>query len=722
MGIQINGNTNNINAGIGSLSIEDINELDIVGVATAANFKTGVSNLHSLGLTLSGGQLDVGSNIKIGTAGVITATSFAGSGANLTGVLSNIVEDTSPQLGGNLASNNKNILLPDSTGTNRIKFGTNEDLQIYHNGNNNKTYIGNKTSTDLLIENAGTNTDIVDDTGHYRARFIKDGAVELYHDNSKKLETQTNGTRIYDSLGIGADSTSDAFLSIRTPNGTSGSPSTKGGVIIRDGSYANGKLIDFQNSVGSSDISVDGSLNMNFANNHKIQLGDSQDLQIFHDGSDSFIKDTGTGALKVCSNLFRVNNAANSEAMIKAEENAGVTLSYDANTKFETTSSGVTVTGTCSATSFSGDGSNLTNLSTPLSYRNKIINGSMMVFQRGVGSNNYSGNHDGYYAGIADRWAIRAHSSMGTQTYDQNTNSPNNFANSQRIYTTGADGGNAGKYYVYDTRLEGQDLQDFEKGTSTAKSFTLSFYVKCNINRVFTCELRDLDNGRLCVQQYTTTNSNWNRYVLTFPADTTGKFDDDKNASLWVRFWLSAGANFKSGTSQTTWGSANDANICPGQTGDLGGRVGDYWYVTGVQLEVGDTATPFEQRTYADEFRRCARYCYQWIDDQQLGFGQVYSGSGYTKIFPPIPVNMRAKPSVTKNAPTGYWFVSYHGNSGYAGDRNVSVEGNSGDDNHQSANSFRIFVHGGSNQNNATTVWCLIHDTAGAYLRLEAEL
>ena len=84
---------------------------------------------------------------------------------------------------------------------------------------------------------------------------------------------------------------------------------------------------------------------MNFANNHKIQLGDSQDLQIFHDGSDSFIKDTGTGALKVCSNLFRVNNAANTEAMIKAEENAGVTLSYDANTKFETISTGINVTG-----------------------------------------------------------------------------------------------------------------------------------------------------------------------------------------------------------------------------------------------------------------------------------------------------------------------------------------------------------------------------------------
>ena len=86
MGIQINGNTNNINAGIGSLSIEDIRELDITGVATASNFKTGISNLHDVGLTLTGGQIDVGSNIKIGTAGVITATSFVGSGANLTGI------------------------------------------------------------------------------------------------------------------------------------------------------------------------------------------------------------------------------------------------------------------------------------------------------------------------------------------------------------------------------------------------------------------------------------------------------------------------------------------------------------------------------------------------------------------------------------------------------------------------------------------------------------
>ena len=396
----------------------------------------------------------------------------------------------------------------------------------------------------------------------------------------------------------------------------------------------------------SYDVLWDKSDNqLEFGDNAKLSFGASSDLQLYHDGTYNRITANGQ--------IFLQNKAAN-ETYFVGYEHGRVELYWDNSIKLTTETSGVNITGVCTATSFSGDGSSLTNLSTPLSFRNKIINGSMMVFQRGVGTNNYSAGHDGYYAGIADRWAIRAHASMGTQTYSQNTNSPNNFGNSQRIYTTGADGGNAGKYYVYDTKLEGQDLQDFEKGTSTAKPFTLSFYVKCNINRVFTCELRDLDNGRTCVQQYTTTNSNWNRYELTFPADTTGKFDNDKNASLWVRFWLSAGFNFKSGTSQTTWGSTNDANICPGQTGDLGGRVGDYWYVTGVQLEVGSTATAFEHRSFAEELERCKRYFFILGKDAHRNRTQLSmpfinehpsNRSGYINFrFNP---EMRATPSVT---------------------------------------------------------------------------
>ena len=704
MGIQINGNTNNINAGIGSLSIEDINELDIVGVATAANFKTGVSNLHNVGLTLSGGQIDVGSNIKIGTAGVITATSFIGSGANLTGIDTDLVSDTSPQLGGDLQSNGSDILIADND---YLKIGTGNDLTFRHDAaGGNHSYIMHSGAGDFKI--GSDTTFYLGKTGPETfIKAIPDGAVELYHNNLKKLETNSSGAKVYGSLLV------DSVLDISPPGSNA--------VLIKN--PANG-IIGFgaNNQTNQVIITTAGHLGIT-GDNQELRLGASEDLKLYHDGSHSRIVDSGTGHLKIQGSKVQLLNADGSEEYLSAQNGGGVKLRHNNVVKLECTSAGATVTGTCSATSFSGDGSNLTGLSTPLSFRNKIINGSQQIFQRGTSDERYGGN-DGYYNGIADRWAIRMHSSVAQTTYSKDTSdTPDGFGSCQKSVRSNAGSASASKYYVYDTKLEGQDLQDFAKGTSSAKEFTLSFYVKTGVSGVYCCEMRDLDNNRMVGGTYTVSNGNWNRYIITFPADTTGAFDNDNGASLWVRFWLAAGSNFTSGTARTTWASgAPDSVLAVGQTAQVGDNVADTWRITGIQLEVGSTATAFEHRSYADEFRRCARYCYQWIDDQQLGFGQVYSGSGYIKIFPPIPVNMRAKPSVTKNAPSGYWFVSYHGNSGYAGDRNVSVEGNSGDDNLQSANSFRIFVHGGSNQGNAVTCWCLIHDTAGAYLRLEAEL
>ena len=277
-------------------------------------------------------------NIAAGSS--ITAGTFYGSGANITGVLKNIVEDTSPQLGANLDTNSHNILLDDNA---KVTFGSSsEKSEIYNDGNDlfiNHTeagYLQIQGNYGVLLQRHNGTENLI--------RAFSNGAVELFYDNNKKLETQTNGTRIYDSLGIGTDSTSDVFLSIRTPNGTSGSPSTKGGVIIRDGSYANGKLIDFQNSVGFSDISVDGSLNMNFANNHKIQLGDSQEIKLYHDGTHSRITNS-TGFLALQSDSFRLYNAAGSENMIDGTANGSVNLYYDNSKKFETTSSGATITG-----------------------------------------------------------------------------------------------------------------------------------------------------------------------------------------------------------------------------------------------------------------------------------------------------------------------------------------------------------------------------------------
>jgi len=172
----------------------------------------------------------------------------------------------------------------------KLQFGNGTDLQIYHDGSN--SYIKEVGTGNLNIQSDNT-VEIEKANGTDIARFHPDGAVELFYNGTKKFET------------------------------------TNGGINI----------------TGSVACSGGASNNLSLPDNGKAKFGTGDDLQIYHDGSDSFIKDTGTGALKICSNLFRVNNAANNEAMIKAEEDAGVTLSFDGSTKFETTSGGVVVTG-----------------------------------------------------------------------------------------------------------------------------------------------------------------------------------------------------------------------------------------------------------------------------------------------------------------------------------------------------------------------------------------
>ena len=195
---------------------------------------------------------------------------------------------------------------------------------------------------------------------------------------------------------------------------------------------------------------------------------------------------------------------------------------------------------------------------------------------------------------------------------------------------------------MYDTKLEGQDLQDFAKGTSSAKEFTLSFYVKTGVSGVYCTELRDLDNARMVGGTYTVSNGNWNRYVITFPADTTGKFDNDNGGSLWVRFWLAAGSSFTSGTARTTWGSFSGADIAVGQTAQVGDNVADTWQITGVQLEVGSLATPFEHRSHGDEMLRCKRYFQPFIQ-----YAEYVSGGTGNLGFPytAFTVPMRASPT-----------------------------------------------------------------------------
>ena len=275
-------------------------------------------------------------NIELGKVSTPTDTTADGGGITLKGATDktfNWIDATDSW------TSSEHIALPDNK---KLQLGASQDLQISHNSASSKNFISTIGNNDLII--TGRRTDIKNDTNNETlASFIRNEDVELYYDNVKRLETQTNGTRIYDSLGIGADSTTTALLNLRTPDGSSGNNTTKKGIIIRDGAFSDGELIDCRDSAGNTFFSVDGSLNVNLADNHRLQLGDSQDFDLYHTGTDSIINNN-TNILRVRSNHLLLSETDNRRYL---QGNSGVVeLFYDNNKKFETTSTGITASGT----------------------------------------------------------------------------------------------------------------------------------------------------------------------------------------------------------------------------------------------------------------------------------------------------------------------------------------------------------------------------------------
>ena len=241
---------------------------------------------------------------------------------------------------------------------------------------------------------------------------------------------------------------------------------------------------------------------------------------------------------------------------------------------------------------------------TALSNRNLIINGAMQVAQRGTSSTGITSS--GYKT--VDRFKTNI-SSLGTYTQSQSTSAPNGFAFSLKMDCTTADASpSSGDYLNVATIFEGQNLQRLKKGTSDALQMTLSFWVKSAKTGTYIVEFNDTDNSRSTSQSYTISSANtWENKTITVPADTTGTLTNDENSSLEVIFWLAAGSNLTSGTLATVWESRTNANRAVGQV-NLSDSTSNDWYITGVQLEVGEQATPFEHRSYADELARCMRY------------------------------------------------------------------------------------------------------------------
>ena len=294
------------------------------------------------------------------------------------------------------------------------------------------------------------------------------------------------------------------------------------------------------------------------------------------------------------------------------------------------------------------DKKNYATTSSPIyqPYRNIIINGDMSIAQRGTSASGLTGS--GY--NTIDRFSL-FNTGLGTWTQSQSTDVPSGqgFAKSMKMDCTTDDASPAsGDLLQLRTAFEGQNLQYLNFGTSSAKSLTLSFWVKSNKTGTYTMVFFHRDASKMFSKSYTISSANtWEKKTITVIGNTADGIDNDNARSFDVFFNLGAGSNFTSGSLSSGWEADTDANYAVGQVNLADNTANNFW-ITGVQLEAGTTASDFEFLPYDVNLQRCQRYYYEVTNPavaiEEFSIGSVYAAGQFETVFP-YPVTMRAQPS-----------------------------------------------------------------------------
>jgi len=288
--------------------------------------------------------------------------------------------------------------------------------------------------------------------------------------------------------------------------------------------------------------------------------------------------------------------------------------------------------------------------------RNMVINGAMQVAQRGTDFNDVA---NGTYT--IDRWKLgKNNTDNAVINIDRVTTSPDGFSNSLKISVGTAESALAAdENLLLQHLIEAQNLQHLQNGLSGAQSVTLSFWVRSDKTGTYTAAIRKPDNtDRNQSKEYTISAADtWEHKSLTFSGDTSGGgIANDNGAGFFCDWWLAGGSNFTGGT-MDTWANTATQRLSTNQVNLMDGT--NEWYITGVQLEVGENASDFEHRSFGEELAACQRYFCKSFDTGVTpgtadGNGAIRGvrgdGSFITNLF--FPQEMRAAPTVTMYSPT----------------------------------------------------------------------
>ena len=291
--------------------------------------------------------------------------------------------------------------------------------------------------------------------------------------------------------------------------------------------------------------------------------------------------------------------------------------------------------------------------------QNLIINGAMNIFQRATSATGIVS--EAYHT--ADRFKTNM-SDAGTFTVSQSTTVPagQGLSNSLKLDCTTADASvAAGSYMSIDHRIEAQNLQRLNWGTSSAKKLTISFWVRSNLTGTYVLEFLHGDAFVYNSNTYTIDAANtWEKKIITISGYTPTAINDDNGIGLYIFWWLQAGSTYGGGTTTNDTWHTTQANRAGGLTVDLGTSTDNEFYLTGIQLEVGEQATPFEHLSFSEELFMCERYfqkTYKYSDtfgtntsEGCINFVPHNTGDAYSIVY---SQEMRANPTVTTTRKNG---------------------------------------------------------------------
>ena len=284
-----------------------------------------------------------------------------------------------------------------------------------------------------------------------------------------------------------------------------------------------------------------------------------------------------------------------------------------------------------------------------LGRRNLIINGAMQIAQRATAATNTGGVS--VYRTV-DRLKLW-NDNDGAHTTEQSTVAPDGFSNSVKFQVTSADTSlAAAQYAVFAQNIEAQNLQHLAYGTNSAKTITVSFYVRSNKTGTYAIALEKQDNTTYrYIKEFSISSADtWEKKTVTFAGETGSSITDDNNTRLYVQWVLLAGSNYTSGTHPgNVWHSTN-ANRHPGQVNVMDNTSNNF-YLTGVQLETGSTATDFEFLRHSDNLNACYRYFQTVSAYAEYSMGTTGSFSGHRTAF--LGGGMRAAPTFTTQSNSG---------------------------------------------------------------------